>query len=69
MRMKAASFFVFLLFAFVCTLPAQEITGTISGAVSDSSGAAVPLATVAVPQLETGDRGPREIQLALKLIW
>jgi outer membrane receptor protein involved in Fe transport len=54
MRFKTAAFCALLLFGFVCSLSAQEITGTISGTVSDPSGAAIPQATVTITRLETG---------------
>ncbi|MBZ5701410.1 MAG: TonB-dependent receptor [Acidobacteriia bacterium] len=43
-----------LLLGFSRGLPAQEITGTLSGTVTDTSGAIVPDATVIVVRTETG---------------
>ncbi len=54
MRFIAAAFFAILLLAFAANLPAQETTGTISGAVSDSTGAAIPQATVSITHQATG---------------
>src|SRR5438094_10676536 len=45
---------VFLLLLFVSLAFAQLDTGTISGTVADQSGAAVPGASVAIKNIETG---------------
>jgi outer membrane receptor protein involved in Fe transport len=54
MRSKIAVFCALLFFGFASSLPAQEITGTISGTVTDVTGAAVPQAAVSVTRVETG---------------
>ncbi len=54
-RCLSAVLFVFLAFAFTSFLSAQTITGTISGDVTDGTGAVVPGATVTVQNIGTGD--------------
>src|SRR5262249_35917682 len=46
--------FLLFVFGFVPTLSAQEITGTLSGTVTDNSGAAVPDAKVRIVRVESG---------------
>ena len=46
--------FVLFLSVFACSLPAQEITGTLSGTVTDSSGSSVPGASVTIVGQDTG---------------
>jgi outer membrane receptor protein involved in Fe transport len=53
-RTKAVVLLVFSLFGFLGCLSPQEITGTLSGTVTDSSGAAVPDAAVTLVRQETG---------------
>jgi outer membrane receptor protein involved in Fe transport len=54
MRYKFSAFCALLLFGFAASLSAQEITGTISGTVSDPSGSAIPQATVSITRIDTG---------------
>src|SRR5215510_1730385 len=54
MRIKAVCLVVFLLLGLASGVPAQEITGNISGTVTDPSGSAVPDADVVVTNLATG---------------
>src|SRR5262249_55486807 len=55
-RVKSVFFCLSFLLAlsFASALSAQEITGTLSGTVTDSSGAAVPDAKVTIVRLESG---------------
>lgn len=46
--------FVFLLSLLASLLPAQTITGTLSGTVQDQHGAGIPGASVSVTSIETG---------------
>jgi len=53
-RLRMFASLVVFLFVCVCALPAQEITGTLSGTVSDTSGGIVPGASVTIVGQETG---------------
>ena len=53
-RIKEIALCLLLLFGFANALPAQEITGNISGTVTDTSGAAVPDAKVDLLSASTG---------------
>jgi len=53
-RIKIAVVFFACLLVFGGSLSAQEITGTLSGTVTDSSGAAVPGASVTILRIESG---------------
>jgi len=53
-RIRVPALCFFLLFAFAAALPAQEITGNISGTVTDSSGAGIPDANVVLINTATG---------------
>lgn len=54
MRIREIALCLLLLFGFATALPAQEITGNISGTVTDTSGAAVPDAKVDLSSASTG---------------
>jgi outer membrane receptor protein involved in Fe transport len=54
MRIKAVCFVALLLFQLATSLPAQEITGNISGTVTDPSGGGIPDADVVVTNTSTG---------------
>ena len=54
MRIREIALCLLLLFGFAAALPAQEITGNISGTVTDTSGAAVPDAKVDLSSASTG---------------
>ncbi len=54
MRIKAVCFAAFLLLGLASSLPAQEITGNISGTITDPSGGGVPDANVVVTNTATG---------------
>lgn len=54
MRIREIVLCLLLLFGFAAALPAQEITGNISGTVTDTSGAAVPDAKVDLSSASTG---------------
>src|SRR5439155_8932102 len=53
MRMHRATLLILLFAAFAHIAPGQSIYGSLVGAVSDDSGAALPRANVAVTQTET----------------
>jgi outer membrane receptor protein involved in Fe transport len=53
-RIRQIALGLLLLFGFAAALPAQEITGNISGTVTDTSGAAVPDAKVDLSNIATG---------------
>ena len=53
-RIREIALCLLLLFGFANALPAQEITGNISGTVTDTSGAAVPDAKVDLSSTLTG---------------
>jgi len=53
-RIREIALCLLLLFGFTAALPAQEITGNISGTVTDTSGAAVPDAKVDLSSVLTG---------------
>jgi len=53
-RIREIALCLLLLFGFAAALPAQEITGNISGTVTDTSGAAVPDAKVDLSSVLTG---------------
>ncbi len=54
MRIREIALCLLLLFGFAAALPAQEITGNISGTVTDTSGAAMPDAKVDLSSVLTG---------------
>ena len=53
MRIRVALLVLACLLAFAFNLPAQEITGTLSGTVTDTNGSPVPNATVTLVREET----------------
>jgi hypothetical protein len=53
-RLAVAALLPLLLLVFPPKLPAQEITGTLSGTVTDSSGSGVPAAKITAIRQETG---------------
>jgi outer membrane receptor protein involved in Fe transport len=53
-RIRVVSFFLVCFLSFAFRLPAQEITGTLSGTVTDTSGSPVPNAPVTLVREETG---------------
>ena len=57
MQLKALLVLAVALTCFVAAASAQEITGTISGTVTDPSGAAVPEAKVSVTSQQTSIQG------------